>query len=226
MVFETKILAHKHVADGTHEVTLNRPPAFTFCAGQYLQIALPKLITTDHKGVSRLFSIASSPRDVDELKIAFRVSGSGFKETLMSMPAGSVVQIEQAAGSFILPENITRPHVLVAGGIGITPFLSYLRQKMGDVWDCPITLLYGNQNPQSSAYLQELKLMSKQQLQFTLTEIYERPTLELFVKMTKKYHEAMWWVVGPPGMVATTINGLQLGGVLVSNIRTESFEGY
>lgn len=226
MVFETQITAHKEVAKGTHEVTIKRPSAFAFRAGQYLQIALPKLTGADHRGASRLFSIASSPYDMDELKVAFRVSGSGFKETLMNMHIGSSVQVEQAAGSFLLPQKLTRPQVFVAGGIGITPFMSYLYQKVEDSWDYPITLLYGNQNPECSAYLHELKRMSKQQPHFTLNETYKRPIAELFVKLAEKHKEAMWWVVGPPGMAATTVNGLRLGGITADKIMTEPFDGY
>jgi len=226
MVFEAKIIAHKEVADGTHEVTLNRPAAFAFQAGQYLQIALPKLAISDPKGRSRLFSIASSPKNQDYLQIVFRDSGSGFKNALINSPVGSSVRLEQAAGSFILPKQTTRPQVFVAGGVGIAPFMSYLQQKVGDVWGYPITLLYGNQNPESAAYLQELKQMQKEQKFLSVNDIYKRPTPDLFFKLAEKQKQAMWWVVGPPGMVATTINGLQLAGIKSDNIMTESFDGY
>ena len=68
MVFETQITTHKEVAKGTHEITLKRPSAFAFRAGQYLQLALPKLAHADPKGRSRQFSVASSPYDMDEIK--------------------------------------------------------------------------------------------------------------------------------------------------------------
>lgn len=226
MIFETQITAHKQVAKGTHEVTLKRPSTFAFRAGQYLQIALPKLADADPKGASRLFSVASSPYDMDKIKVVFRATGSGFKETLISAPVGSSVQVEQAAGSFLLPQKPTRPQVFVAGGVGIAPFMSYLHQRIEDAWDHPVTLLYGNQNPESSAYLEELKLMSNRHQQFVLNNIYQRPTPGLFLKLSEKYKDAVWWVVGPPRMVAVTANGLQLGGIRTKDILTESFDGY
>ncbi len=226
MVFETQIIAHNEIAKGTHELTLKRPSDFVFQAGQYLQIALAELTVADPKGASRLFSVASSPYDLHKIKVVFRSSGSGFKDTLIHMPVGSSVQIEQAAGRFLLPQTLTRPHVFVAGGVGIAPFMSYLYQKIEDEWDYPIALLYGNQNPESAAYLKELKLMSSQHRQFALNEIYERPTPELFVTLASTYQDAVWWVVGPPGMVATTVNGLHLGGIEADRILTESFDGY
>ena len=226
MVFETQITTHKEVAKGTHEITLKRPSAFAFRAGQYLQLALPKLTHADLKGASRLFSVASSPYDMDKIKVIFRSSGSGFKETLKNMPYGSTVQVEQASGSFLLPQRLTRPQVFVAGGVGIAPLMSYLHQRIDDVWEQPVTLLYGNQNPESAAYLGELQQMSKQHRQFSLDNIYKRPTPGLFAKLAEKHQVAVWWVVGPPGMVSVTVNGLHLGGISADKIMTESFDGY
>tara|TARA_B100000508_G_scaffold4874_2_gene3872 strand:+ start:2527 stop:3207 length:681 start_codon:yes stop_codon:yes gene_type:complete len=226
MVFEARIVAHKEVAKGTHEVTLERPPSFAFKAGQYTQIAVSKLTYSDPKGRSRQFSVASSQYDMDEIKVVFRASGSGFKETLMSTPVGASVQVEQAAGSFLLPQKLTRPQVFIAGGVGIAPFMSFLHQRIGDRWEHPVTLLYGNQNPESAAYLGELQQMSKQNRQFSLDVIYKRPAPELFANLAEKHSDAIWWIVGPPGMVAVTENGLQLGGVTANMIMTEPFDGY
>ena len=226
MVFETQVIGHKEVAEGTHEITLKRPPAFAFEAGQYTQVGVLKLAYPDPKGRSRQFSIVSSPYDMDKIKVVFRSSGSGFKNTLINTPIGSSVQVEQAAGSFLLPQKLTRPHVFVAGGVGIAPFMSYLSQRVQDAWDYPITLFYGNQSPESAAYLNELKQMTKEQRHFTVNDTYKRPTPDLFAKLTKKHTDAVWWVVGPPGMVAVTVNGLRLGGILVDKIMTEPFDGY
>jgi ferredoxin-NADP reductase len=226
MVFEAKIVKQREVAKGTHEVTFERPASFAFQAGQYMQVAVTKLTQSDVKGASRLFSIASSPDDFETLRITFRISGSGFKETLRALPLGSTVTLEQAAGRFLLPQTLTRPQVFIAGGVGISPFMSFLRQNEQAKWNQPITLVYGNQNPQSAAYLQELKLMTAQQKQFSLEEVYKRPTVELFMKLSRKHTDAIWWVVGPPAMVALTVNGLQAGGIAEECIRTESFDGY
>lgn len=226
MIFQTDIMAHKAVAKGTHELTLRRPLGFEFQAGQYTQIGVSKLTHPDPKGRSRQFSIASSPTDITCIKVVFRATGSGFKQTLMSAPIGSTVTLEQAAGSFLLPQSWSRPQVFVAGGVGISAFIGYLQQTVADSWNHPITLIYGNQNPESAAYLSELKTMSKQQPQFSLTELYKRPTPDLFSKLTSKYQEAKWWIVGPPAMVAVTVNGLRLGGINDKAIIVESFDGY
>ncbi len=226
MILDTKIIAHNNVAEGTHEVTLARPSEFSFSAGQHIQIKLPSLVKSDPKGLTRLFSIASSPDELGYIRIVFRKSDSGFKETLTSLPVGSPIIVEQASGNFILPHQPKRPHIFVAGGVGISPFMSYLHQNISESWTYPIVLYYGNQNPESAAYLTELKQMTKLQNNFVFNEIYKKPTSNLFAKLTGKHLDAMWWVVGPPAMVSTTVYGLKSGGVSTQDIITESFEGY
>ena len=226
MVFESTILARREVAKGSLEVAFKRPADFSFVAGQHLQIAVPKLTYPDPKGASRLFSIVSSPDDFSKLQVAFRLSGSGFKETMKELPLGSNIKIEQASGNFILPKSPTHQQVFVAGGIGIAPFMGYLYQVSPNIWKQKITLFYGNRNRESAAYLDELRLITNQQSNFSLQEMYQPPTQELFMQLPQKYPNATWWIVGPPGMVAVTVNGLESGGVPAEHIRTEAFDGY
>lgn len=214
------------VAKDTCEVTFVRPSEFRFQAGQYTQVAVQKLCKPDPKGSSRQFSIASDPTTQDEVQVVFRATGSGFKETLASAPVGTGVTIEQAAGSFLPPPMPTGPQVFVAGGVGIAPIISYLRQGASHPWTHPIVLLYGNRSPEHAAYLSELTEMAKRQRHMTLNCFYEVPTPKLFTKLSKRFAHSLWWIVGPPAMVATTVYGLQVGGIARIDIMTESFSGY
>ncbi len=226
MVFETIIKGRKKVAKGTCEITFKRPEKFVFKAGQYIQIAIPELLSPDSRGNSRLFSVTSSPDDLENIRVVFRVSTSGFKQTLVSMPVGATVQIEQAAGSFVLPQSPKQQQIFVAGGVGISPFMSYFNQENTPFEKGQTTLFYGNQNEESAAYVTELRAFAKRYQSFSLQELYERPSSEFFRRNAQMYKDATWWVVGPPAMVGVVVNGLQLGGVDQNNIITEPFEGY
>ena len=225
MTYETKILDRREIAQGTYEVSFARPDGYTFKAGQYAQIRLPQLTVPDAKGSSRLFSIASPASDTKVVRIVFRHSGSGFKTTLLESKDTTVL-IESPAGNLVLPSQPQRPLVFVAGGVGISPFMSCLFDAVSKPWAFPIALYYGNQNPQSAAYVQELKTMTKQQKRFTLHEMYKRPKPQLFASLAKKHPEALLVVVGPPGMVANCTAGLIGAGITNTDILTESFEGY
>ena len=226
MVFESKVIDSKEIAKDTYEITLLRPPGFIFKPGQYTQISVSELVQSDSKGDSRVFSIASPAWNKDEIKVVFRDSGSAFKKTLINAPENLVVYLEQASGVFVLPEKLTKPNVFVAGGVGISPFMSYLYQYVDCEWDNSIHLIYGNKEPKYAAYLKELEDMVDKQDNFSFDPIYEQPQIKLFAAFAQKYQDATWWVVGPPGMVSTAINGLQAGGVSINDILYEKFDGY
>jgi ferredoxin-NADP reductase len=183
MIFETYKKAHREVAKDTYEVMFARPEGFVFRSGQYTQVKIPRLTHHDPKGSSRQFSIASSPQNSSEISVAFRNSFSGFKRTLLELPVGSPVILEQGAGIFVIPLLPTAPLVFVAGGIGITPFLSYIRTLSPETrLSALILLLYYNTEKKTAAFLDEIKGSIKHQQQFCMEEVYERPTPELFAK--------------------------------------------
>lgn len=214
------------VARESYEVTFTRPPGFVFKPGQYTQVALPALSVPDPKGNSRQFSIASNPDNHSEVSVVFRARGSGFKQSLLALESGSAVMLERAAGSFLLPTESIRPLAFAAGGVGISPFMSYFRFLRTKPLSHSLALFYGNQSPESAAFLDELRGFAKSHPQMRLHEQYAPPTPELFAQFAKRVPEAAWFVVGPPGMVATTIYGLEAGGVLPRAIVRESFDGY
>lgn len=226
MTFETQKVSQQLVAKNTYEVVFRRPKGFQFSVGQYTQIALEKLSHPDPKGRSRQFSIATSPLNLTEISVVFRDTGSGFKRTLLELPIGSLINLEQAAGSFGMPIVPTKPLVFVAGGVGISPFISYFRTITETTLTQPIMLLYGNNHPESAAFRNELALFAKKHQEFKLEEIYKQPTPALFAKYASKLLSATWFVVGPPGMVATTTYSLETAGVHPNLIIKESFDGY
>lgn len=57
---------------------------------------------------------------------------SAFKRALKRIPLGTAVKIDGPSGSLTLHKNSSKPAVFLAGGIGITPFLSILRQAAKD----------------------------------------------------------------------------------------------
>jgi len=115
-----------------------------FKAGQYIQISVPKLLYPDPRGNSRVFSIVSSPNNMDEISIAFRNSESSFKRTLIELPVGSSVNVEGPSRFFTLPKKDNKHIVFIVGGIGITPCLSMIRSAKEDELNHKITLLYSN----------------------------------------------------------------------------------
>src|SRR5438105_1443140 len=95
-------------------------------AGQYLRYTLPHP-DEDERGVQRYFTASSAPHErhvrVTTRRAAER--GSTFKRALFALEPGTTVEADAPAGSFTIDEP-EGEYVLIAGGIGITPFRSIL----------------------------------------------------------------------------------------------------
>ena len=152
-----KLASRNVVAQGTTEAVF----AFTdgelrFTAGQYVTITAPGL---EHLPIEKQFhdfSIASSPTNAKEIRIAFRDSESPFKLAVLNVALGTEFIIEGPKGIFTLPEIADKPIVFIAGGIGITPFHSMLRYAYESKLSYRITLFYYNASELRTPYLGEL----------------------------------------------------------------------
>ena len=133
-----------------------KPQGFEFRAGQSIDLTLLNPQETDAEGNVRAFSIASAPFDPD-LMITTRMRDTAFKRVLKTMPLGTQVKIEGPGGSFTLHKNSAKPAVFLAGGIGITPFFSILRQAAHDRLPHQLFLFYSNRRPEDAAFLDGLE---------------------------------------------------------------------
>ncbi len=213
----------RKIAEGVTELIFNRPPEFEFKAGQYTQFTLPKLAYPDTKGNSRVFTISSAPHEKEILSIAYRDSGSGYKKTLSELPVGSKVIIEEASGFFTLPKN--GEHIFIAGGIGVTPFVSMIKESLKKEQSLNITLFYANRDKESSAYFEDLENLCAKSNSFIFCPIFERINIGHIQKHLKNTN-LNWWIVGSNKMVADVKYLLTSSGISESNIRTEDFMGY
>jgi ferredoxin-NADP reductase len=101
-------------------------------AGQYLELQLAHR-DADRRGIRRTLTIVSPPADPSgEVRVALRTTDprSSFKRALDALPLGSSVRAATVSGSFTLPKDRTVPLLLVASGIGITPFVSQLQEEI------------------------------------------------------------------------------------------------
>jgi glycine betaine catabolism B len=121
----------KPLSDDVTEFTLSLRAPLRLEPGQWVELHVPHS-GPDGRGSRRVFSVSS---DVGEarspsptLRIATRQStpGSTFKERLFADSPPLTGRITQVGGDFVPPDG-DRPLVCVAGGIGITPFASWMR---------------------------------------------------------------------------------------------------
>jgi hypothetical protein len=69
-------------------------------------------------------------------------------------------------GSFTLHKNSAKPAVLLAGGIGITPFISIVRQVDHDRLPHKLHLFCSNRRPEDTPFLDTLQMLEKSNSNF------------------------------------------------------------
>jgi ferredoxin-NADP reductase len=97
-----------------------------FTPGQFMELTLPHE-KPDSRGWRRVFSIASAPGPTVKFGIRLPERASSFKRALLDLEPGTMVSATSVGGDFVLPKG-DAPLLLVAGGIGITPYISQLEQ--------------------------------------------------------------------------------------------------
>src|SRR5678815_4408747 len=126
-----------------------KPRRYDCKPGQSVDLTLLNPPETDSEGNVRTFSIASAPFE-DQLRFATRMRDTAFKRSLRRVPLGTVVKMDSAMGSFTLHKNSAKPAVFLAGGIGVTPFSSIVRQADHDRAPHKLYLFYSNRRPRSN----------------------------------------------------------------------------
>ncbi len=95
-----------------------------YAAGQHLPIRLT--LPGDNQPVTRNYSISSAPSD-DFLRISVKRDGRVSTHLHDTLQTGDIIEARGPAGAFTCDPSKTRPTVMLAAGIGITPLLSMLR---------------------------------------------------------------------------------------------------
>lgn len=234
-----KLTKREPVAEGTTAFHFTRPPGFEFRAGQAIDLTLIDPPETDGEGNVRTFSLASAPFE-DHLMVATRMRDTAFKRVLGSAPIGLEVGFEGPSGSFTLHKNVSKPAVFLAGGIGVTPFVSIVRQAAKEGVHRSLSLFYSNRRPEDAAFLDALTEASKGDAGFrlipTMTEMnasHRRWDGEtgfidraMLLRHVPEPQGPIYYLAGPPAMVAAMRQMLVTAEVDEDDVRTEEFAGY
>jgi ferredoxin-NADP reductase len=237
--YPSRVLGREELCENTMAFHLEKPAGFEFRPGQFVDVSLIDPPETDPQGIVRTFSIASAPSE-NELLVATRMRNSAFKRVLAKLPAGAPLTLEGPMGSFTLHKNPTKPAAFLAGGIGITPFLSILRDAAKQKLPHHIYLFYSNRSPETAAFLEELQRLESSNPNFhfipTMVEMSQSKrdwkgatgyiNGDLLVKHLKNLSGPIYYIAGPPKMVAAMRKMLTDATVNEDDIRMEEFGGY
>ncbi|WP_185983897.1 molybdopterin-dependent oxidoreductase [Aureimonas mangrovi] len=149
---------------------------------------------------------------------------------------GDTIWLTAPAGRFLIPREHTRPIVLVAAGIGITPFIGYLETlAVGDPAAMPeVILLYGNRDRAAHAFRQRIGELADALPRLSVIDRYTRPgPQDANVPVGRLDADAIdedwvargarFYMCGPAAMMSGVRSGLEARGVLPFEIHSETF---
>jgi ferredoxin-NADP reductase len=242
-IYYLQLKTRSEVAERTLEFRFDKPTGMTFKAGQFMDLTLIDPAETDAEGNTRGFSINNAPKD-PELTFTTRLRNTAFKHALQTMPLGTKIKVEGPFGSLALHNNPNRPAVLLAGGIGITPFRSIVRRAAHEQLPHRILLFYSNRRPEDAPFVEEFRSLARENTHFafipTMTQMsrshlpwkgeighIDHPLIGKYLQTdASSVFDPIYYVAGPPAMVAGLRTMLNDAGIDDDDIRTEEFSGY
>lgn len=238
-VFDAPLVGRDLVADRTMSFRFAKPAGWSYRAGQFVDITLLDPPETDAEGNLRGFSISSAPRE-DVITITTRLRDTAFKRVLQRMPLGTKVKIEGPFGDLRL-HHAARPAVLLAGGIGITPFRSILVETIGG-GGLPYAVLvfHANRRPEDAAFADEFQSLARRDPNLTYVptmtgvsgsgQAWDGERGHIDAAMLRRHLgaliDAIYYIAGPPGMVQALRAMLLASGVDEDDVCIEEFTGY
>jgi ferredoxin-NADP reductase len=236
--YDSKLLGSEEIARSTLAFHFEKPGGFSFTPCESIDLFLPEDFPGASDDRQRTFSLASAPHE-NGLTIATRMRKSAYKQPLAAAAPGAKVRIVGPTGTMSLHDEPDRAIVMIAGGIGITPFISVLRSEAEAERPRPMALLYSNRLPEDAAYLDELRELERRldgfRLVLTMTgmqysDSWDGETRRIDADMVKEASRGLprphYYVAGTPDMAEDMRQMLDDMGIDDDDIHSEDFTGY
>jgi ferredoxin-NADP reductase len=213
---------------GEHVYTVELRPAAPvprFKPGQFLHLALDQYEPGGFWPESRVFSIASSPTDQDRLAITYAVKGAFTTRMERELAPGRGVWVKLPYGEFVVDPE--KDAVLFAGGTGITAFTAFLQSLEAE--RAPrVLLLYGARKRSLFVYGPLAEACAREVPALRCSLVCEETDGRLQVAAAwpaiATLRDPVFYLSGPPEMLAALTAQLRGRGVSPGSIRTDAWE--
>jgi predicted ferric reductase len=205
-------------------------PGFRFSPGQFAWLTV---WGSPFKITGHPFSFSSSAA-VTNGRVEMTIRNLGdFTSEIHKVPVGKRVYLDGPYGAFTIG-NPADMHVLIAGGIGITPMMSMIRTLADHRDTRPVVLLYGNEDWESITFREELEAL-KARLDLTVVHVLTNPsngwtgergfiTAEVFKRhLPPPYADHQYFICGPDVMMDAIEKALGEMHVPLSNYHSERY---
>ncbi len=225
-----EVVGHDVPGPGAHEVRLRPVRPLRWQPGQWVEVDVGRA-RPDGRGRRRVFSLVPAGPDAVAVAFSMRERPSAFKSALAGAPVGTVVRATSVGGDFLLPADPRVPVVMVASGIGVTPFVSQIEHA--GPRDIVLVLVCPAGMP--PPYLRRLARTRARVVVVSPEPVEHLPPRWTWYRGTRLTPAALTsamsdlprrigYVCGPPDLVRRARAVLRETGV--RRVRTDTFTGY
>lgn len=215
-----KIISKDHVTHDVLQIVVERPPNYNFTPGQATEVSINK---ENWKEEKRPFTFTSLP-DAKFLEFTIKTypARKGVTNELLNLKAGDELILHDVWGAI----SYKGEGVFIAGGAGITPFLSIFRDLHSKKKVRGNKLIFANKTKADIIHEDELKKM----LGNSFINILSDENLKGYAHgyMTKEFlkenidsFDKMFYVCGPPPMMDAVQKSLAEVGVTNNSVVVE-----
>lgn len=220
-VYDYRVADVRRPNDTTAEVSLEPVRGqLAFVPGQFVFLAFG-----GPSGWQRHpFSVASAPSG-RRLEVAIKAAGDYTRDLHDGLRPGDPSKVAGPFGGFDYRHG-GKEQIWIAGGIGITPFISWIRSLEGD-FDRDVSFYYSLAHQSDALYLDEIERAGREHPTFTPhVVVAERDgllTAEQAAARRSDLAEVWVYMCGPPPMTRALAAGFRHLGVAGARLRWEQF---
>lgn len=234
------------VDHGNHVYTVDLIPAKLvpeFRCGQFLHLTVDDYDPSSFWPESRVFSIASSPRERERIRFCYSVVGRYTRKMEQRLGVGTQVWVKLPHGRFVIDDS--RDATLIAGGTGISAFTGFIDALTPD-FPRAVRLVYGARTPDLLLFKDGILRQVARVPQFTVSFFNEaddapltrssdpspvagscysgRIALDVACPELASPSDRVFYLSGPPGMLKALGAELQVRGVSPDDVRNDAWE--
>jgi ferredoxin-NADP reductase len=222
--YNAEVVSIQNPTQGVYTLEMASTKKFKFASGEFLHLALDEYDPSGAWPESRCFSIQTNPEE-DNIKITYAVKGRFTQRMEEELVVGKNIWLKLSFGDLFTQAHSRNNTVFIAGGTGITPFLSLFTDKSFAEYTTP-HLYAGFRNRELHFYHNELK--KAQQLNPSLqTAVFYQDTDGIIdiEKIHVSHPDAgAFFISGPPVMIKSFKQYLLSKGVEENRIKTDDWE--
>jgi ferredoxin-NADP reductase len=222
--YKTEVVSIRNPAKGVYTLEFSSEKRFRFAPGEFLHLALDEYDPSGAWPESRCFSMQTSPEE-ENIKITYAVKGRFTQRMAQELSAGKSIWLKLPFGDLFTQEHSKNDTVFIAGGTGITPFLSLLTDKSFSEYNHP-ALYLGFRNRNLHFYQNELEKANRLNPELQTTVFYQDTDGIIDIERIYASHSGAdsFFVSGPPAMIKSVKQYLLEKAVNEKRIKTDDWE--